>query len=132
MPDGLLEQFDRLIEAKGYDNRSEALRDLVRQALVDQTWVPAGGTADRDTVAVLVIVYDHEERELGRKLTHAQHGHVGSVLSSLHIHLDERHCLEVIVLRGPRDAVRQAAEGLVATRGVKFGRIVRATTGEGL
>ncbi len=125
----LLEQFDRLIERKGYVNRSEAIRDLIREQLVQGEWSESGGG---EKVAVVAIVYDHESSSLAQKLTHIQHENHRAVVSALHVHMDAHNCLEVLVLRGRADEVLAMAEGLVSTRGVRYGKVVRATTGEDL
>ena len=126
----LLEQFDQLIEQKGYATRSEAIRDLIRDALVQREWAEAAGGEER--VAVATLVYDHDSSSLAQKLAHIQHENHKAVVSALHVHMDEHNCLEVLVLRGrARDVVRMG-EGLVSTKGVKFGKLVPATTGQGL
>jgi CopG family transcriptional regulator, nickel-responsive regulator len=126
----LLEQFDQLIEQKGYATRSEAIRDLIRDALVQREWAEAAGGEER--VAVATLVYDHDSSSLAQKLAHIQHENHKAVVSALHVHMDEHNCLEVLVLRGrARDVVRMG-EGLVSTKGVKFGKLVPATTGQRL
>lgn len=126
----LLGQFDRLIEEKGYVNRSEAIRDLIRDALVQREWSGAGAQEER--VAVAVLVYDHDSSSLAQKLAHIQHENHRAVVSALHVHMDPHNCLEVLVLRGAGDQVLGMGEGLVSTKGVKFGKLVPATTGEKL
>jgi CopG family nickel-responsive transcriptional regulator len=126
----LLAQFDRLIEQKGYVNRSEAIRDLIREALVQREWSEADGGEER--VAVATLVYDHDASSLAQKLAHIQHENHRAVVSALHVHMDEHNCLEVLVLRGKARDVLRMGEGLVATKGVKFGKVVPATTGQGL
>jgi CopG family nickel-responsive transcriptional regulator len=118
----LLQRFDARVEAKGYATRSEALRDLVRADLVD-----AALSANRPAVATLTLVYDHHVRELTERLTEMQHALGASVVSTLHVHLDRDHCLEVIVLRGPSALLHTAANRLLATKGVKHGRLVAST-----
>ena len=126
----LLAQFDRLIEEKGYVNRSEAIRDLIRDTLVQREWSRADGAEER--VAVATLVYDHDTSSLAQKLAHIQHENHRAVVSALHVHLDAHNCLEVLVLRGrARDVVRMG-EGLVSTKGVKYGKLVPATTGQSL
>ena len=126
----LLEQFDQLIEQKGYATRSEAIRDLIRDALVQREWAEAAGGEER--VAVATLVYDHDSSSLAQKLAHIQHENHKAVVSALHVHMDEHNCLEVLVLRGRASEVLAMGEGLISTRGVKFGRLVPATTGQGL
>jgi CopG family nickel-responsive transcriptional regulator len=126
----LLEQFDRLIAEKGYVNRSEAIRDLIRESLVQQEWARGGGREEK--VAVVTLVYDHDAASLSQKLAHIQHENHRAVVSALHVHLDPHNCLEVLVLRGRGSEVTRMGDGLVSTRGVKYGKVVPATTGERL
>lgn len=126
----LLGQFDRLIADKGYVNRSEAVRDLIRDSLVQREWAESTGREEK--VAVVTLVYDHDSASLSQKLAHIQHENHRAVVSALHVHLDAHHCLEVLVLRGrARDVVRMG-EGLVSTKGVKYGKVVPATSGQSL
>lgn len=120
----LLEHFDRLITEKGYGNRSEAIRDLIRGALVEAQ-VAHEQTAK--TVGTVTLVYDHHTRDLAERLTEHQHAHHNAVVSTLHVHLDAHHCLEVIVVRGSAGQVRRLADELIGTRGVKHGRLVLTT-----
>ncbi len=124
----LLQQFDRMINDKGYVNRSEAIRDLIRGALVEEEW----GDADQETVATVTLVYDHHTRDLADKLTEHQHSHHQEIVSTLHIHLDQHHCLEVVVIKGQSSRVRRIADELIGTKGVKHGKLVATTTGENL
>ncbi len=126
----LLSQFDRLIAVKGYVNRSEAIRDLIRDALVQREWSESKGPEER--VAVVTLVYDHDSSSLAQKLAHIQHENHRAVVSALHVHMDEHNCLEVLVLRGQAGDVISMGEGLVSTKGVKYGKIVPATTGQSL
>jgi CopG family nickel-responsive transcriptional regulator len=124
----LLEAFDRSIESRGYATRSEAIRDLIRDHLIrEESKGEQGGTAEQ--VAVVTLVYDHHARELAARLIEKQHHHHNLVVSSLHVHLGERHCLEVSVLRGPASDVRHLGEELLSTRGVLHGEIT-FTSGE--
>jgi CopG family nickel-responsive transcriptional regulator len=125
----LLARFDRLIAEKGYVNRSEAIRDLIRDSLVQREWATAGR---EEKVAVVTLVYDHDSASLAQKLAHIQHENHRAVVSALHVHLDPHNCLEVLVLRGRGRDVAAMGEGLISTRGVKHGKVVPATTGEGL
>jgi CopG family nickel-responsive transcriptional regulator len=122
----LLDAFDRAIAAKGYATRSEAVRDLIRDRLIREEEQRASG----EGVAVVTLVYDHHARELAARLIDKQHHHHHLVVSSLHVHLGERHCLEVSVLRGPMEKVRHLGEELLATKGVLHGD-VRFTSSEG-
>lgn len=124
----LLEHFDRLIEQKGYVNRSEAIRDLVRSALVEDKW-EAG---DEETVGTVTLVYNHHVRDLSDKLTEQQHLHYNEIISALHVHLDAHNCLEVLVVRGKAREVKKIADELLGVKGVKHGKLVMTTTGEEL
>ncbi len=124
----LLQRFDDLIEGKGYVNRSEAIRDLIRNTLVEDEW----GDADQQTVATVTLVYDHHTRDLSDKLTEHQHLHHEEIISTLHIHLDHHHCLEVVVIKGKASRVKRLADELIGTKGVKHGKLVATTTGQNL
>ncbi len=124
----LLEKFDALIAEKGYVNRSEAVRDLIRNALVEEQW----SIGDEETVGTVTLVYDHHSSDLSDKLTEHQHSHHEVIVSTLHIHMDAHHCLEVVVLRGPGLEIKRIADELIGTKGVKHGKFVASTTGEGL
>ncbi len=115
----LLEAFDRRNATRGYVTRSEAIRDLIRDRLLREEAEQAGS----EQVAVVTLVYDHHARELATRLIDKQHHHHDLVVSSMHVHLGERHCLEVSVLRGPAAEVRHLGEELLATKGVLHGEL---------
>jgi CopG family nickel-responsive transcriptional regulator len=119
--DELMAEIDHLVASRGYQNRSEAIRDLARAGL-QQAALDAGET--QDCVAALVYVYDHAARELSKRLTRAFHDHHKLSLASLHVHLDHDSCMEVNVLRGRSDEVQQLAQHVVAERGVRYGQVV--------
>jgi CopG family transcriptional regulator, nickel-responsive regulator len=125
LEENLLEAFDKLIDGKGYETRSEAIRDLIRDLLLRQE----ARNQKAEQVAVVTMVFDHHARELAAKLIDKQHHHHDLVVSSLHVHLGERHCLEVSVLRGPGREVTHLGEELLATKGVLHGEITY-TSGE--
>ncbi len=122
----LLERFDALSAERGYVNRSEAMRDLMRNALVEELW----SADDAEAVGTVTLVYDHHASDLSDKLTERQHSHHESILSSLHIHLDAHNCLEVVVLKGAVRHIRRLADELIGTKGVKHGKFVATTTGD--
>ena len=122
---GLLEKFDLLIGQRGYTNRSEAFRDLIRDELVEKTWE----SPDSQVVGTVTLVYDHHVRLLNEKLTGIQHDFHHSILSTLHVHLDHDNCLEVLVVRGKSSVVRKVADILIGTKGVKHGRLTITTSG---
>jgi len=125
MEDELLARFDALIERRGYNSRSEAIRDLVRQELVKEEWADP----NTEVIGTLTIVYEHHEHELANVLAELQHQYHDSITCSTHIHLDAHNCLEVIVVRGRSSRVKYIANTLISTRGVKHGQLVSTTTG---
>ena len=104
----LLKKFDTLIGARGYTNRSEAFRDLIRDELVERTWE----SPESEVVGTVTLIYDHHVRMLNEKLTDMQHDHYRQILSTMHVHLDHDHCLEVLVMRGKASAVKKIADAL--------------------
>ena len=123
--DELLKKFDQLIARKGHANRSEAIRDLIRDSLVRQEW-----DENAEIVGTIALVYEHHARELASYLTEFQHEDRSSVLSTLHIHLDEDNCLEVIVVRGRSSRIKKLSDRLIGLKGVKHGNLIMSTTGE--
>ncbi|MEA2680207.1 MAG: CopG family transcriptional regulator, nickel-responsive regulator [Candidatus Binataceae bacterium] len=121
----LLRKFDDLIASRGYSNRSEAFRDLIRDELVERAWEQPNS----DVVGTVTLVYDHHVRMLNEKLTDLQHGHFHNILSTLHVHLDHDNCLEVLVVKGKASAVKKIADALISTKGVKHGRLTITSTG---
>lgn len=122
----LLGKFDELVARRGSGaNRSEAVRDLVREALVDEQWE----APEVEIVGTITMVFDHHANDLAEKLDSLQHAHHEKVVSSMHVHLDAHNCLEVIVVRGPSGEIRTIAEALLGTKGVKHGKLVTTTTG---
>ncbi|MFC1568886.1 nickel-responsive transcriptional regulator NikR [bacterium] len=128
MDSHLLQRFDSYITEHGYANRSEAVRDMVRDRLVQKSW-EAG---DEEMVGTITLVYDHHQRELTEKLTAQQHDHHDAILSSMHLHLDHHNCLEVLAVRGKVNDIRIIADQLISVKGVKHGKLVMTATGEGL
>ena len=119
----LLREFDRFIEKKGYQSRSEAFRDLVRDCLVDSAVVAPNAFV----VGTVTLIYDHHARLLPEKLADLQHLHHGVVISTLHAHLDGDNCLEVVLLRGKSKDVQELAGLLISTKGVQHGRLVMSS-----
>lgn len=124
----LLEQFDDYVAERGTaTNRSEAVRDLVRDALIEAK--QEGSSTE--VVGTITMVFNHHHSDLGEKLDAIQHKHHEEIISTLHVHLDSHNCLEVIVLKGKSHIVRSIADSLLGTKGVKHGKLVITTTGEG-
>ncbi len=124
----LLDDFDALIKQSGYDNRSEAIRDLIREKLVQEEWE----APDQETFGVVFLVYDHHEMSVDERLTEEQHHNPGNVISTLHVHIDEDNCMEIVVLRGNGQELRRFGQKLISMRGVKYGKINLGTTGHAI
>ncbi len=116
----LLKKFDALIASKGYSNRSEAIRDLVRKSLIEADIESDKG----NVIGTITFIYDHDAGDVAHKLMHLQHHHHSEVSSTTHIHVDEHACLEVLVVRGKAKNVRKLAENIKAIKGVKHGELV--------
>jgi len=115
----LLLMFDKLIAKQGYQNRSEAIRDLIRQQLSTERL----SNPKTKAIAGVFLVYDHHLTKLMQELTELQHSHLLQTISSMHIHLDKHNCLEVIVLRGCVNEINKMAENILSLKGVKLGRV---------
>lgn len=124
----LLEKFDALCARREYPSRSEALRDIIRDALAQD----ALQSDEAEAAGVLTLVYDHHTRDLSRKLTERQHDFPDVVIATLHVHLDHHNCLETLVLRGAAGSLRQLADQLRAIRGVKHGMFSLSAIGADL
>ena len=123
----LLQEFDRLTVKRGYKNRSEALRDLIREALLAETI-----HTNKPVVGTLTLVYDHHVPNLSEKLTEAQHHAGAMVLAATHVHLDHHYCLEVIIMKGKGSELQQLADRMLALRGVELGKLVLTNSGKDL
>jgi CopG family nickel-responsive transcriptional regulator len=127
LEEDLLKEFDRLIAKRGYANRSEAIRDLIREALL-------GEIVDSNKVVVgtLTLVYDHHVPNLSQKLTETQHAAGTSILAATHVHLDRHYCLEVIIMKGKSKDLQGIADRILAFRGVELGKLVLTNSGDKL
>ena len=122
LPAGLLEELDRRVTSRGYPSRSELVRDMIRERLVEDAW-----QAGEEVAGVLSIIYDHHQRELAQKLIDIQHdGHV-HVLCSTHVHLDHHNCLETIILEGHPPEIEHIAAEIGGLKGVKFAELTRTS-----
>ena len=124
----LLEQFDSYIAANNYENRSEAIRDLIRKELVKEEWAKT----NEEVAGAIVIVYDHHKREVVDKLLDIQHDFHELIISSQHIHLDHNNCLEIIVVRGAMSQVNDLAAKLKSIKGVKHSSLTQSTLGKNI
>lgn len=123
----LLTGFDRLIRQLGYGTRSEAIRDLVRERLVQREWEEG-----KEIVGVVILLYDHHRHDLSDRLIDLQHRHHALIEATMHIHLDDDNCLEVLAVHGDGRAVQQLADHLSSLKGVKHGQLAATSTGRSL
>jgi CopG family nickel-responsive transcriptional regulator len=123
----LLKEFDRLIAKRGYKNRSEAIRDLIREALLADTV-----DSNKPVVGTLTLVYNHHMPNLGQKLTELQHSAGAMILATTHVHLDHNYCLEVVIMKGRSKELQEIADRMLALRGVELGKLVLTNSGKGL
>jgi len=121
-------RFDEHIKRKGYSTRSEAIRDMIRDVLVEEQWE----SGKQETVGTITIVYNHHTRELDHALTDMQHQSYHQIISALHVHLDAHNCLEVLVVRGKSPEIKKISDRLIGTKGVKHGKLTMTTTGKEL
>jgi CopG family nickel-responsive transcriptional regulator len=128
MNEQLLKMFDKKIVASGYVNRSEAVRDLIRNRLVEMEWEDE----NQEVAGTITLVYDHHVRGLSHLLTELQHNWHELVLATTHVHLDHHNCLEVLVIKGPAGKAREVADRLVGVKGVKHGQLTITSTGQAL
>ena len=123
----LLAGFDKLIASRGYKNRSEALRDMIREALVSEAV-----DSNKPVVATLTMVYDHHVPNLAQKLTEVQHHAGAMVMAATHVHLDHHYCLEVIIMKGKSRTIQEISDKMIAMRGVELGKLVLTNSGASL
>ncbi len=127
IPADLISSFDQFIKDRHYTNRSEAIRDLIRAKLVEREWEQ--GVKGSEVIGTITSVYDHHKRELLSNLTDLQHDFHESIISSQHIHLDHHNCLEVIIVRGNPEHIRQLADHINALKGIKHSKLTMTTSG---
>lgn len=124
----LLKMFDEYIEKKGYQNRSEAIRDIIRDHLVSREWL----NGETETVGVITLVYNHESGIVLDRLIDSQHNYCGNIISSIHVHLDKHNCLEVLVIKGLPQVIQKIADNLISYKGIKHGKLTMTTAGKSL
>ncbi len=128
VPEELLEKFDRIIEEKGYVNRSEAIRDLMRDFIVRHEWE----TGDAEVAGTITMLYNHDEADVVKELLDLQHDYLDEIVSSIHVHMDEHNCLEVVIVKGKASRIKEIADRLLSLKGVKHGKLVMTGTGKEL
>ncbi len=127
LEESLLEKFDQYILGHQYDNRSEAIRDLIRKVMVRKEW-----DADKQVMGVISLVFDHHEPRLQEKITLVQHDYHHHIISSTHVHMDHDNCMEVIIVKGQAGEVQELADRLTALRGIRDGNLAMSSTGKSL
>ena len=128
IPEKLLQEFDHYCRARNYQNRSEAIRDLIRDRLVKDEWSDI--QEGQEVVGTITFVYNHHKRELVNKLMDIQHDFGTIIISSQHVHLDHRNCLEIIAFKGSPQQAQKLADSLKSVKGVKHGTLSMSTTGK--
>lgn len=123
----LLEKFDNLIDKENYQNRSEAIRDLIRESLVEEEW-----SHNQKIIGAIALVYDHHQRQLVNKLLDIQHNFHNIVISSQHIHIDHDNCLEIMIVKGASQFIKKFYNKIRATKGIKHVNIMKSTSGKEL
>jgi CopG family transcriptional regulator, nickel-responsive regulator len=126
LPPGLLKQFDGMVGEKGYDNRSLAIADMIRDKLVEHHQ----RLSNEEIAGTITLVYDHHKQHVQAALTDIQHDHHAVIVSTIHVHLDHHNCLEVLVVRGKAGVIKKIADELTAAKGVKHGKLTVTTTGK--
>ena len=121
----LLKKFDQAIKERAYENRSKAIRDLIVNFIVEREWEKS----DREVMGSLTILYDHESKGLLDKLLDIQHERRQNIISTMHTHIDEHNCMEILAVRGYPDEIRNLADKILSCKGVKHGRLVMSVTG---
>jgi CopG family nickel-responsive transcriptional regulator len=125
IPQELFAAFDKRNKRKGYKNRSEAIRDLIREVLIQEEWADPRA----QVAATMTLVYDHHTRALTDKIIDVQHDHCEMIVSTLHVHLNHHNCLEVVVLRGTAKEIQKLADSLACLKGVKHAHLALTTEG---
>ncbi|WP_297475877.1 nickel-responsive transcriptional regulator NikR [Thermococcus sp.] len=128
VPEELLEKFDRIIEEKGYVNRSEAIRDMMRDFIVRHEWE----TGNAEVAGTITMLYNHDEAEVVKELLDLQHEYLDEIVSSIHVHMDLHNCLEVVIVKGKASRIKEIADRLLSLKGVKHGKLVMTGTGKDL
>ena len=128
VPSELLQKFDRIIEEKGYVNRSEAIRDLMRDFIVRHEWE----VGDVEVAGTITMLYNHDEADVVKELLDLQHEYLDEIVSSIHVHMDEHNCLEVVIVRGKARRIKEIADRLLSLKGVKHGKLLMTGTGREL
>jgi len=129
LPSNLLQKFDDILSKRGYSSRSEGIRDAIRDYIADYEWI---SEVHGDRIGIITLIYDHNQRGVGDSLMDLEHEFVGLVVTTLHVHLDENNCLEVILIKGDAIHIRDIRERITALKGVKHVKLTTAPPGGGV
>lgn len=127
LEENLLEKFDYYIYQKKYNNRSEAVRDLIRNAFVKKEW-----ESDTQVMGVVTLVYDHHKSTVQEKMTSIQHDYYHQIISTTHVHMDHHNCMEVIIAKGKARDIQELADRLISLKGIQNGNLAMSSTGKEL
>ena len=128
MEKDLLSKFDKINKGKGYANRSEAIRDLIRNLIVEEN----AKLGSKEVIGTVTIVYSHHIHDLSDTLNHIQHHFTHQIISTVHVHLDEHNCMEVLIVKGKAGSIKQIADKLISIKGVRHGKLTITSTGKEL
>jgi len=118
----LFEEFEKFIKERGFANRSEAIRELIREKLAEEKWLKG-----KESFGILAVIYDHTKRELEERLTSSQHHHLKNIIATLHIHLDEKNCLEIITIKGKPEEIKKVSKEITGKKGLKISKFLPLT-----
>ena len=120
MEEELLKKFDEFIEKHGYPSRSHAIREMIRDALIEE----ATKEGDKEVFGTITVIYNHEVKEITDKITHLQHGYLNEIRAAIHVHVDEKNCLETLIVHGKANIIKRIADGLEGIKGVKHVKFI--------
>ncbi|GAB0172923.1 nickel-responsive transcriptional regulator NikR [Helicobacter trogontum] len=129
LPSGLLDELDNKITQNGYTSRSELIRDMIREKLVDEKWDKGESEGTKEHLGVLVLIYDHHQRGLNQKKNEIEHNnHLVQIVCTTHVHVDHHNCLETIILKGKKDDIEKLCIEIGGLLGVKFAKLTRTAS----
>ncbi len=128
VPKELLDRFDEIIDEKGYVNRSEAIRDMMRDFIIRHEWE----VGNEEVAGTITMLYNHDEADVVKELLDLQHDYLEEIISSIHVHMDEHNCLEVVIVKGKASRIKEIADRLLSLKGVKHGKLVMTGAGKEL
>lgn len=129
LPSGLLHELDNKITQNGYTSRSELIRDMIRERLVDEKWDTGDSCGTKEHLGVLVLIYNHHQKGLNQKKNEIEHNnYLVQVICATHVHIDDHNCLETIILKGKKDDIEKLSIEISGLLGVKFSKLTRTAS----